>query len=70
MRNQTTTKKATSMRIAKDKNFRDVGIAVNYWNKETHKEFKNIIQNNYTHIACEVLSEANQTIYQQHLNKN
>lgn len=36
-------KKATSMKIAKDKNYRDVGIHVNYWRKENHKEFIEII---------------------------
>lgn len=45
--------------MTKDKNYRDVGIYVNYLRKENFKEFKNIIQNKYTHIACEVLSETN-----------
>jgi len=43
MRNPTTPKKATSVRMAKDKSFKDVGIFVNYWRKENHKEFKTII---------------------------
>lgn len=29
--------------MAKDKSYRDVGVYVNYWRKETHKEFNNII---------------------------
>lgn len=29
--------------MAKDKNYRDVGIHINYLRKENHQEFKNII---------------------------
>ena len=43
MRNQNIPKKAASVRMAKDKNYRDVGIYVNYLHKENHQEFKNII---------------------------
>ncbi len=43
MRNSSNIKKAASVRMAKDCSYRDVGVYVNYWKKENHKDFKYII---------------------------